>query len=169
MPEVGGYPNATVLTGSERLVGDQGLVTKNVTPVQIASFILSPQWVKVASSLTYAGFATPALNQSIPLFTLLAGGVIHGIKIKHGAPFKGGALSAYTLSVGIASIPDKYASAFNVFQAVGSNVIQISQTFGTEDNVLTTSILVTARSVGGNLDAATTGVTDIWALLSVAL
>lgn len=127
-----------------------------------------PQWVHVGSALAYTGFSTAALTNSITLFALPAGGIIHGIKIKHSTAFAGTSITGYTISVGISGNLTKYASAFNVFQAVASNTLQFSQDFGIEDDVSSTNILVTATSVGANLSSASAGVVDIYALLSVS-
>jgi hypothetical protein len=95
--------------------------------------------------------------------------VIHAVKIKHSAAFTGGLISAYTVSVGIVGNLVKYAPAFNVFQAPGNTVQQISSTVGTENHGAATSIRLAAVSIGANLNAATTGAVDVWALVSFAL
>lgn len=125
-------------------------------------------WVKVAT-LSFSAFSAAALANSIALFVLPAGGVIHGIKIKHTVAFAGPSISAYSISVGIAGSNAKYASAFDVLQAVASNAFQLSDNFIAEDDVSTTQVTATATSVGANLSAANAGAVNIWALLSTAL
>lgn len=125
-----------------------------------------PRWFKVGSGLTAADFATAGLTNSINLFVLPARTVIHTIKIKHSHSFSGGAISAYTVSVGINGNLAKYATAFDVFEAVASNTLQISSNCDAEDDSSSTQILATATSVGANLSAATAGSVSIWALLS---
>src|ERR1700704_3236752 len=78
-------------------------------------------WVRVANALDFSYFATAGPTLSIPLFKLPAGGCIHGIKIKHSTAFAGPSISAYSISVGIAGSNAKYASAFDVLQAVASS------------------------------------------------
>lgn len=125
-----------------------------------------PTWVKY--TFTYADFSTAATTNSLDLLSLPAGGIIQGVKIKHSAAFTGGAISAYTIQVGIVGTLNKYASAFNVFQAPGNTVQQLSTTAGTENGGAATAIKVTATSTGANLNAATAGSVDIWVLQSKA-
>lgn len=128
-----------------------------------------PQWVKVGNAISHTAFQTAATTLSITLFTLAAAGLIHAIKIKHSTAFGGGAITAYTLSVGIAGTLAKYATAFDVFQAPSNTAFQTSSILGSENNGAGTAILITAISTTANLNASTTGVVDVWALLSKAL
>lgn len=123
-----------------------------------------PAWVKY--TVAYSQFSTAALVNSITLLTLPAGGVIHGVKIKHSVAFGGGAISAYTLSVGIVGELEKYASAWDVFQAAVSTYFQMSNVLGSEDHANTAAIKITATAVGANLSAATGGSVDVWVLQS---
>lgn len=125
-----------------------------------------PVWVKVGNAIAHTAFQTAATTLSITLFTLAAAGLIHAVKIKHSTAFGGGAITAYTLSVGIAGTLAKYASAFDVFQAVSNTAFQTSSVLGSENNGAGTAILITATSTTANLNASTTGVVDVWALLS---
>lgn len=126
----------------------------------------SAGWVKVGSALGPSTFAAAALTNNVNLFTLAAGQVIQGIKIKHSVSFSGGAIASYTVSVGVSGNNAKYASAFDVFQAVAAGAYELSSNFGGEAGA--TQITATATSTGANLNAATAGSVDIWALLSVA-
>jgi len=40
--EVGNYPNATPVTGTERMLSDQGGITVDITPVQISNYLCTP-------------------------------------------------------------------------------------------------------------------------------
>ncbi len=125
---------------------------------------LSPSWVKVTK--TFADFAAAALSNSITGYVLPAGGVLHATQVKQSAAFGGGGAAAYTVSVGIPGNDAKYATAFNVFQAPGNTVMQLSGTLGVENHGATTNITFTATSdVLLNLAAA--GSVDIWLLVSV--
>lgn len=126
----------------------------------------APWWTKY--TVDYSDLAAAATTNNIELFSLPAGGVIHGVKIKHSTAFSGGSISAYTVSVGITGTLAKYASAFDVFQAVGNAVQQISSTVGTENHGAATSIKIAATSTTDNLDQATAGSVDVWVLWSVA-
>jgi hypothetical protein len=129
----------------------------------------TPQWVHVGNNIAYSAFSAAALTDQIALFTLPACGIVEDVLIKHSAAFGGGAVSACTISVGISGSPAALASAFNVFQAPGSSVYQVSNDLLGGDRVSTTQIYATATSVGANLSALTTGAVDIWAKISVAL
>lgn len=127
-----------------------------------------PTWIKVGVGITATALAAAALTNSITLFSLIPGGVIHAVKIKHSTAFGGGLIAAYTVSVGIAGTLAKYAPAFDVFQAPGATVMENSFIGGSENQATAVNILLSAFSVGANLDQATAGVVDIWALLSKA-
>lgn len=127
----------------------------------------TPLWVK--RTLTFADFAAAALSNAITLYALPAGGVLHAVKIKHSAAFGGGAIATYTVSVGIAATPNKYATAFNVFQAPASNTFQVTGTVGGEDQASAVNLVAQAVSTGANLNAANAGSVEIWLLISTAV
>lgn len=126
-----------------------------------------PAWVRVGAGLYFPAFAAAALSKNLNLFQLAPGQIIHAVKIKHSEAFGGGAISACTISVGIAGSNAKYAAAFDVFQAISATAYQLSTTVGAESAAAATQITATATAVGANLNAATSGQVDIWALLSV--
>jgi hypothetical protein len=128
-----------------------------------------PQWVKVGNAISYTAFSAVALTNTISLFLLPPAAIIHGIKVFLKTSFTGGSVSAYTISVGDGSTAGLDASAFNVFQAPGPNVYQLSSNFGGESLIVATQIYATATSVGANLNAATAGTVDVLALLSIAI
>lgn len=128
----------------------------------------APVWVKVGNALSHTAFQTAATTNSITLFSLAAAGVIHAVKIKHSTAFAGAAIATYTLSVGIVGTVAKYASAFDVLQAVSNTAFQLSSVLGSENNAAAVNIVVTATSTGANLSVSTAGVADIWVLLSKA-
>jgi SNF family Na+-dependent transporter len=138
--------------------GINGAVSMPLTP--------QPTWYRVASRADYTFFAFAGLSVSIPLFALPGRGIIHGIKIKHDQSFTGGGITAYTLSVGVLGSLAKYASAFDVFQTVSSQTYQLSSNFSGEDEVVDTQLYATATSVTANLNAASQGIVNIWALLA---
>lgn len=123
-----------------------------------------PAWFRVRVS--YSDFSTAATTNNIELYELPAAGLVEAVAIVHSTPFTGGSISAYTLSVGITGTLNKYASAFDVFQAAGSTVFQVSTTVGMESTSAATSIKVAATSTGDDLDAATAGSADIYIKMS---
>jgi hypothetical protein len=126
-----------------------------------------PQWVRVGTP-TFTSFSAAATTSTIALFSLPAAAIIHGVKLRASVAFGGGSISAYTVSVGDASTVDLYASAFDVHQAVGATVFQLSSDFGGESLAAVTQINATATSTGGNLSTATAGLLDVLCLLSIA-
>lgn len=64
--EVGSYPNASALNGTERMLSDQGGATVNITPLQIQSFILPGGALPITSGGTGATLASTALNNLLP-------------------------------------------------------------------------------------------------------
>ena len=127
----------------------------------------TPLWVKVGT-LTYADFSTAGTSQAANLFQLPAGAMIHATRIKHSVAFAGGAISAYTVAVGISGTANKYAAAFNVHQAVGNTAFQDStpSALGAETLASATQIIATATSTGANTNAATAGSVDVWCQIS---
>jgi hypothetical protein len=136
-----------------------------LTAAQIPSVV--PQWVK--TTLTFSSFSFAGSTNDVQAYLLPAGGVIHAVKIKQSASFTGGTISAYTVSVGISGNFTKYASAFDVFQSPSNTTFQLSNSFGSENHGVTTSIRAQAISTGDTLNNATTGSVDIWLLVSTAV
>lgn len=126
-----------------------------------------PKWFKFTKTFTDLAFA--GTSNDIELFSLPAGAVIHAVKQKHSAAFTGGAIATYTTSVGIVGTLAKYAAAFNVFQAPGNTVFQVTGTIGSENHGAVTSIRIAAVSSGANLNAATAGSVDVWVQISKAV
>lgn len=128
-----------------------------------------PRWQKftVAGSAFSGGTTGP---ESVALATLPAGGILHGVKMKSSVAWTGGSLTAYTLEVGISGTTDKYASAFDMFQAVSDTTLQLTQTFATEDHGATTAVLLTANSTTDDTGNVSTGASvDVWLLISEAV
>lgn len=124
-----------------------------------------PTWTKVTK--TYSDLATAATTNTITLATLPAGGVVHAVKVKHSTAFAGGSITSYTVAVGITGDTDKYALAYDVFQAVGASTYQLSSVLGGESHTATTDLKLTATA-SHDLDTATAGSVDVWLLISTA-
>jgi len=159
--------------GSDLLSNDLGAASGIATldasteVVQLPANLAVPRWVK-ASSFATDFTVTPATTEDVEIYSLPAGGIIHGVKIRHQIAFSGGGATSFTLSVGIAGNLTKYASAFDVFQAVADDTFQLSQSFGSEDHGSVTSIRVAAIS-DVTLLGVTTGGAEVWLLVSVAV
>lgn len=108
------YQLCRTLMPTAGFVDGTTLKRDNVTG-QLSAGSFTPAFKKVTKSysdLVYAG-----LTNDIEILLLPAGGLIHCMKMKHSAAFTGGALTGYTLSVGISSLLTKYMVARNVFVA----------------------------------------------------
>jgi hypothetical protein len=125
------------------------------------------QWIKVATK-TYVDLGAAAKANDIQIYSLPAGAVLHGIKLKHSVAFGGGVLTGYTLSVGITGVLAKYASPFDVMQPPGNTIFRISGLVGSENHGAATSIRLAAASLGANLNQATAGTVDVWLAIGVA-
>lgn len=124
-----------------------------------------PQWFKV--QITHTQLQAAALTNNITLYTLPAGGVIHGVHLKQSTAFAGTGITAYTVSVGLTSFAERYASLYNVFAAAAAQTKQISNVMDSPDNASSTAIKLFAVSVGANLNASTAGVLEVGLLLSL--
>lgn len=127
----------------------------------------TPRWRKY--TVAYTAILAAATSEQEALFTLPAGGIVHAVKIKHSAAFAGTGITALTASVGIAGDGDKYAAAFDVFQAAGDAVLQLSATPAAESHDSGgTAVVAEFTSTGANLSALTAGSVDIFVLWSAA-
>ena len=146
---------------------DSGNDEVEITAAVIGVPVATPSWTKY--TVTHTALQTAGTSNDIELFSLVAGGIVHAIKIKHSVAFGGGAIASYTISVGIAGNLTKYASPFDVFSAPSNTNFQLSSTVGSENHGAATSIRIAAVSTGANLNASTAGSVDVWALTSVAV
>lgn len=105
--------------------------------------------------------AAASTANDIELFVLPAGSVFHSYVIAHSQSFTGGAITAYTLSLGVTGELDRYALPFDVFQAPGPTIRQVPAALACRAEGVATSVRLAATSTGANLNAATTGVVDI--------
>ena len=120
-----------------------------------------PTWKKY--TFTFTDLAVADTFKQVTLFSLPAKSVIRSIVIHHTTPFTGGALSDYTLKVGISSDITKYASAWSVFPASsGTYFFQLFHADEIENMTSSTNILLTAESVNDFLNAATQGSVNVY-------
>jgi hypothetical protein len=125
----------------------------------------TPSWYKLAFS--YSDFATSATSVSKVFRHIAAKGTVSAVIIKHNTAFSGGAISSYTLEVGISGNTSKYLPATSVFGTPTVNGWSGMQNLDTPSYSSSADILVTAISTGANLDQATQGDVEIWIMLSV--
>jgi hypothetical protein len=128
----------------------------------------SGQWTKY--TVTYSDLSAAALTNDIELFSLLAKEIPEVMIIKHSVSFQdsgGGSISAFSVSLGVTGDLTKMASAFDVYQAAGATVFQVSEYATPENFSSATSIRIAATSVGANLDQADQGSLDVWVKTSL--
>lgn len=117
----------------------------------------SPRWRRF--TISHTALQAAALTNDIQLLSLPSAGVIHAVRMRSTVSFVGGAISAYSLSLGIVGNLVKYAPLFDFFPA--APLQQFSSIVGTEDPIAATSIRLAATAVGANLDQSTGGSIDI--------
>lgn len=149
-------PMRTVIRGNELPEGGSRYIQNDGDYTQLDEMYV------IRRRVTYSDFSAGALVNQVALFTLGPGEKIESVTIKHETSFLGGAIAAYTVSVGIVGNYVKYAPAFDVFQATGVAVFQDSNLPNIE-NMATgeTTIYAEATSVGAFLNAATQGEVQI--------
>jgi len=142
--------------------------------LSISIDLVSPHWLLgdgmawQSYTFTAAQLAAAALTNTVTLTALPAKTVVHAVVIKHSAAFGGGTIATYTVAVGITGSLAKYATAFDVFQAPGAAVAQVSSGGAdVESFTASANLLLTATATGGNLNTATTGSVTVWVLTSV--
>lgn len=136
---------------------------------QLSSFgddgAATPRWVKV--TLSFNDFRTNSTTKQVALYTLPAAWLVQGVKVKNSENFRGPGISTYAVSVGNATTPAKYASAFDVWQSPGSTIYQTTSILAGEDHDADT-ILYAQAVTDGSLSNATAGEVDVWLLISEA-
>lgn len=108
-------------------------------------------------TIPYSAVQAAALTNTISLFSLPAGTLLKNVTIKHSQQFLGGAISAVSAQVGIATILDEFIENFDAFQAVGDQAFDNSQMNYIGSFSSATSIKLTMTSVGANLSSLTQG------------
>lgn len=126
--------------------------------------IQPPSWIKIVKSHT--DFQAASLSNDIEIFSMPAGGMIHGVVTKQSVQFSGTGIVTYTLSVGIAGNLTKYAVPFAVDTAPSNTNFQQTGTYYCENWGAVTSVRSQAISTGANLDQSTAGTVSFFLLIS---
>ncbi len=126
-----------------------------------------PGWIPVLT-FTHTQLQAASLTNDIEAYSLPAKAVYHGHIFKTTVAFGGGAISAYTLSLGIAGELDRFCAPFDVFQAVADTTfLNAGPAFEARNFGAATSLRLAATSVGANLNASTAGSVQLYLLLSL--
>lgn len=130
-----------------------------------------PRWRKFTIGLAALQALGAVSTADLEVYSLPAGGTIHSTKVKHFQALASvvGPLTAATASVGKAGNLTKYATVFDVFQAVSGTAFGIFGVVGSENHGAATSIRVEIVLTGDTFDNLTAGVIDVWLLVGTAL
>lgn len=120
------------------------------------------KWVRVV--VTYEDLAAAALTNTIVIGSLPPKHLVHHATFIRNTTFSGGAISNYSISIGIPATPTKYLSSTTVFSGAAFGAMSTGPFI--ESITASTDIVLRATSVGANLDAATQGEVEIWYLVS---
>jgi len=135
-------------------VGLGSIILENVT-----------SWFKIPFNVKFddAEFNVAALSATKNIITLNARSIIHGARGRLITEFKGGAISAVALDLGVSGTPARYMSGVDVFTTIVSDSdrdkdgVDLASTGIQEAWTVTTILQVTLTSVTANLDALTQG------------
>lgn len=129
--------------------------------VNLQSLSTSTRWVKITKS--YTDFSTASLTNTINIATVPLKTVVSAVVLNPSTSFTGGIISAYSISVGVASNIDLMpaSSTFTTPTRPFTSNLIVAGKVGTADTITATAIAVT-----GLLNTATAGTVDIWLLES---
>lgn len=126
-----------------------------------------PTWTKYTA--TYQDLALNSGGGSTSVYDIAAldaKEIVHGVVIKHSTAFAGGALTSYTISLGVIGSEIKYASVFDVFTSVTPTNAQISSGLNMESFTSQEALTLFVTSTGDTLNNAAAGSVDVWILTS---
>jgi len=137
-----------------------------ITAVKLAAGVASAAtWEKFTVAHNATEWLGSGASGARTIFQLAQAGVIHVVVIKHSQSFAG--IGTATVELGDTLDPDKYASAFDVFQSDGDAIFQISHPVNMSSfSVTPTNILATLR-VDTQIGNTSAGSVDIYVLKSV--
>jgi hypothetical protein len=113
-------------------------------------------------AITHTQFQTAALTNTITLFTLPAGAIVIGTRLKVSTIFTGGTIANYFLSIGLVGTEQDLMTEYdskNITPA--TDEYAEGQCFQSFNYSATVDLKITARSVTANLSASTQGAADV--------
>lgn len=126
-----------------------------------------PYWFKFP--ITHTDLQAAALVNNIELYSMPAGGLIHGAKLKQSVTFAGVGITSYDISIGFAGELEALLPLYPVDVAPANDVFAIAHNFDSRNHGAAVSVRVNAISVGADLDQSTAGTADIWLCVSEVL
>ncbi len=127
---------------------------------------LTPIGTWIRFSVPHTLLQTAAINQDVEIFSLPPKGAFEAVALKHSVAFKGGPLSAYSLSLGISGDLTRYLPPVDVFRDPGDEIFAANSVLALQSFGSATSIRLAAVSDGAFLNQSTSGSVDIWLKLS---
>lgn len=125
-----------------------------------------PAWLSPIA-ISHTQFQTAGLTNSITVYTLPAGGVIHGVKLKHSVTFDGPAITEYWLSLGFAGETQALLIEYDVESTpVAADNFALSQVFDSRNHSAPVNVIMSARSVGNLLNTSQQGTAQLWLMVS---
>ena len=157
---------AEALVGAANPTADNHYVTvADITAVE-TSLLAYPKWIKVATK-TFTDFATAGVTRSVDIYNLPSRGYICDAKIIPTTDFSGGAITAVSMSIGIAGELERYRGKQDVY--LGNTILGelISPIAGIDSISSETIISATCISTTDNLDQLATGVAEFYLLVGI--
>lgn len=114
------------------------------------------KWTRYRKS--YSDLSTAATTNNIRLCVLPPMTTVESVLINANTAFTGGAISAYTISVGTSADNAKYIQSYDAFSAAAG----IASTVPSIESSGWSELRLYATSTGANLSAATAGSVDVW-------
>lgn len=118
-------------------------------------------WTK--TTIAASALSAAATSEQVAVVTIPANDVVRSVYIKHSSAFTGGGAASCTVSVGLAGNADLLAPAFDIFQAPGATVFQITDATNVVGSGSATGVIA-EFTCDINVDqlAAGGGSVDIW-------
>jgi hypothetical protein len=142
--------------------------TLEVVANQIAANLNVPRWKKTTIDFEDVAALGAVASGDVALFTLPAGGVVHGVKVKASTAFSGGTLTKLDASVGVSGSSSKYSAPLDLVPAASDTNFGVwSEMDGETHDAAGTPLLLNVVATGDTCDGATAGEVDVWVLYSV--
>jgi hypothetical protein len=154
--EISAFANKAVPIAADLLLIEDSASANAKKNITIGSLPYTVQTAKI--NISHVDFQTAALTKTNTLFSLPAGAIVIGIRLKASAIFTGPAISNYFLSVGISGGTGDLMQEYDTKTITpGDQEYAESHVFQSFDYNNAFNLTVTGRSVGANLSTSTGG------------